>query len=652
MSNDTSPGTSSVDSKSSDPSYGVPGHSHSDKDLLKLSLGAIGIVFGDIGTSPLYALKECFKGHHQLPVDDFHIYGLVSLIFWTMGLVVTVKYVMFIMKADNKGEGGSMSLLSLIIRGANPKLSRWLIVLGVFATALFYGDSMITPAMSVLSAVEGLTVIEPSFDSWVPPVSVVILIGLFCIQARGTESVGRLFGPIMLVYFATLAILGAFNIITRSPAILLALNPYYAIHFFASDPLQGFWALGSVVLSVTGAEALYADMGHFGRQPISLGWYWVVFPALTLNYLGQCALLSADHEAIANPFYFLAPDFLRVPLIILATFAAVIASQAVITGAFSVTQQAIQLGYIPRLRVNHTSASTVGQIYIPSVNWVLMFMVMVLIAMFKNSTNLANAYGIAVTGTMFITSCMMGVLVHRVWHWKAWQSIPLVSFFLLIDGAFFLSNVTKIPEGGWFPLLVGFVVFTMLMTWSRGRHLMAERMRQVAMPIQLFIRSAAASAVRIPGTAIFLTPEDDGVPHALLHNLKHNKILHERVILLTVKIEDVPYVDPHYRASMSSLEDGFYRLIVRYGFMEEPDVPLALNKIEQSGPMLRMDDTSFFISRQTLIPSTHTSMAIWREKLFAWMLRNSESATEFFKLPSNRVVELGSQIELVGSNGK
>lgn len=625
---------------------GDPSQTHRDQTTTALALGAIGVVFGDIGTSPLYALKESFVGHHPLTVDIPHIFGVVSLIFWTMVLVVTVKYVFLIMRADNKGEGGSLALLALITRMSGEK--RWsagLVMLGVFATALFYGDSMITPAISVLSAVEGLTVVEARFAPLVLPISIIILIGLFILQVRGTDVVGKLFGPIVLVYFAVLATLGIVNIIDQ-PSVWQALNPIHAVRFFQSDGALAFLALGSVVLAVTGAEALYADMGHFGRKPISIAWLYIVFPALILNYLGQAALLMRNPLAAQNPFFLMAPESMRLPLVVLATLATIIASQAVISGAFSVTRQAIQLGFIPRLKILHTSASTVGQIYIPTVNWALMVMVMLLVINFGSSSNLAAAYGIAVTGTMFITSCMLGVLIFRVWNWNRILAALTVAAFLFIDGAYLASNFTKIPDGGWFPLLVGLIAFTMLTTWAKGRQLMMDRMREAAMPISVFVNSAANSATRVPGTAVFMTSTSDGVPHALLHNLKHNKVLHERVILLTVKIEDVPFVKLEERCALKDLGHGFHRLVVRYGFMQEPDVPEALRLTTGCGPEFKMMDTSFFLARQTLLPSARPGMALWREKLFAWMLRNAESAMEFFKLPTNRVVELGSQVEI------
>jgi KUP system potassium uptake protein len=625
----------------------VPSDQHGHhQSLMKLALGAVGVVFGDIGTSPLYAFKETFAGHHPLTVDATSIYGVISLIFWTMMLVVTVKYVTVIMRADNRGEGGSLALLALISRlSPGDTRSAQLVLLGVLATALFFGDAIITPAMSVLSAVEGITVVEARMAPLVVPIAISILLGLFFFQSRGTAKVGAIFGPIVLVYFATLAVLGVVNIMAN-PAILQALNPYYAFKFIASTPAAAFLALGSVVLSVTGAEALYADMGHFGRNPIRLAWFALVLPALMINYLGQGALLTAHPEAVANPFFLMAPEWARLPLVVLATLATIIASQAVISGAFSVTQQAIQLGFLPRMKIVHTSASAFGQIYIPAVNWALLVLVMFLVLGFQSSSNLAAAYGIAVTGTMLIDTLLVGVLVLTIWRWPRWWAMPLLATFLVVDFAYFASNLTKVPDGGWFPLVIGLIGFTGLTTWSRGRALMQERLRESSMPIELFIKSAAKAAARVPGTAVFMTTSAVGVPAALIHNLKHNKILHERIMLLTVAIDEVPYVSDEDRIGVRDLGNGFYRILIRYGFMQEIDIPAVLKTVESCGPKLKMMDTSFFLSRQTLLASDRPGMAIWREHLFSWMMRNAESAMDFFKLPTNRVVELGSQVEI------
>jgi len=628
-------------------------HGHAQGSLAKLAVGAIGIVFGDIGTSPIYAFRETFAGHHKLAPDSLHVYGVLSLIFWSMMIIVTLKYVTVIMRADNKGEGGSLALLALINRqtGGKRKWTSGIILLGVFATALFYGDSMITPAISVLSAVEGLTTVHSGFEPFVIPLAVAILVGLFAIQSRGTAKVGLMFGPIMITYFVVLAVLGVVHILDHPAVLWHMLNPLNAVHFYIVDPVPAFIAMGSVVLAVTGAEALYADMGHFGRNPIRVSWLFFVLPALLLNYMGQGAMLLSQPpeialETVKNPFFFLAPEALRLPLVLLATAATIIASQAVISGAFSVTQQAIQLGFVPRLRITHTSETAAGQIYIPAINWALLTMVLLLVLNFQTSSNLAAAYGIAVTGAMFIDSMLIAVVLFTLWKWNRVLAGALLTVFILVDVAYFGANLLKVPVGGWFPLLVGFIAFTMLTTWARGRQLLLIRMSEEALPLDVFIKSASNSAARVLGTAVYMTSSSVGVPHALLHNLKHNKVLHERIMLLTVKIEDVPYVASEKRAEVKDYTAGFFRVILRYGFMEEIDVPSELMRLEGCGKACKMMDTSFFLARQTLIATSHPGMAIWREKLFAWMLRNAESAMEFFKLPPNRVVELGSQVEI------
>ena len=628
-------------------------HGHARGPLWKLSVGAVGIVFGDIGTSPIYAFRETFSGHHLLAPDLLHVYGVLSLIFWSMMIIVTLKYVTIIMRADNKGEGGSLALLALINRSTSDK-KRWaggIILLGVFACALFYGDSMITPAISVLSAVEGLTTVQASFEPFVIPISIGILVGLFWIQSRGTARVGLMFGPVMILYFVTIAVLGVIHVVDHPSVVLASVNPLNAFHFFAQEPLRAFIAMGSVVLAVTGAEALYADMGHFGRRPIKIAWIYFVMPALLLNYMGQAAMLlslpaAEAIETVKNPFFFLAPEWLRLPLVLLATAATIIASQAVISGAFSVTQQAIQLGFMPRLRITHTSESAAGQIYIPVINWALMIMVILLVLTFGSSSNLAAAYGIAVTGAMMIDTVLIAVVLLTMWKWNRYVVGGLLLLFATVDIGYLSANLLKVPQGGWFPLLVGAIAFTFLTTWAKGRKLMIDRMQEASLPMEIFIKSAASSAARVPGTAVFMTSSGSGVPHALLHNLKHNKVLHQRVILLTVRIEDVPYVAEDRRVEAREYGQGFFRLKLRYGFMEEIDVPAVLSNLKECGPVCKMMDTSFFLARQTLIASARPGMAIWREKLFAWMLRNAESAMEFFKLPTNRVIELGSQLEI------
>jgi len=622
--------------------------SHAHGSLATLMVGASGVVFGDIGTSPLYAVQATLadKGDMTLHVDVTNIYGIVSLIFWTMIAVVTLKYVFVIMHADNHGEGGSLALLALIKRklGEQGHIG-WLVMLGLFATALFYGDSMITPAVSVISAVEGLDVVNHSFKPYVVPIALIILIGLFLIQSRGTDVVGKLFGPIMLVYFLAIGVMGVVNIIPH-PQVLWALNPYYIVPFFVEHPVPSFLSLGAVIYAVTGAEALYADMGHFGRRPITLAWLYLVFPMLILNYLGQAALLIMDPKTVDNPFFHMVPTSYLWPLVILATLATIIASQAVISGAYSVTQQAIQLGFMPRLKIMHTSSAAAGQIYVPIINWGLAVMVAVLVLVFRSSANLLPAYGLAVVGTMLITTIMMGVMIFRVWKTHLALGVLGLGVFIVIDSLYLASGLAKLLEGAWFPIMVGLIIFTLLTTWGAGRKLMQQRMDESALPIKIFIQSACNSATRVPGTAVFMTSTADGVPPALLHNLKHNKVLHERIILLTVKILGVPMVSDEERFRMEDLGHGFHRVVLRFGFMQETNVPAALKLITNCGAAFNMMDTSFFLARQTLLPSARPGMAIWREHLFAWMLRNAEGAMEFFRLPTNRVVELGSQVEI------
>jgi KUP system potassium uptake protein len=527
----------------------------------------------------------------------------------------------------------------------------WIVVLlGVFATALFYGDSMITPAISVLSAVEGLTVVQSDLKPLVLPIAVGLLVFLFMIQSRGTAKIGALFAPIMFIYFTTLAVLGVYHIFGH-PEILWALNPYYAVMFFVTDGWIAFLALGSVVLAVTGAEALFADMGHFGRVPLRMAWFFFVMPALLLNYFGQAAMiLSLDSvsaaAAIKNPFFVMAPEMGRLPLVILATMATFIASQAVISGAFSVTHQAIQLGFIPRLAIKHTSAAEAGQIYIPFINWLLMVSVILLVLSFGTSSNLASAYGIAVTGAMFIDTCLLAVVVIALWRWRLWYAVPVLAVFFFVDGAYFAANLTKVPDGGWFPLLVGAFAALLLTTWARGRAIMRAEMADAAMPVEIFVKSAIGSATRVSGTAIFMASTVEGVPAALLHNIKHNKVIHERVVILTVDIADSPYVEEEDRVEVHDLGQGFFRVVLHFGFMQETDVPGTLLRIDQCGTKFNMMHTSFFLSRQTLLPSEQPNMPLWREKLFAWMMRNATTPMEFFKLPSNRVVELGSQLKI------
>ncbi len=612
----------------------------------RLMLGAIGVVYGDIGTSPLYAMKESFLGAHSVELTAAHVYGVLSLVFWSVTLLVSIKYVMIIMRADNKGEGGSLALLALVSRSVQgTRTSFFVLVLGVFAAALFYGDSMITPAMSVLGALEGLTLAAPKLEAYIVPMTVAILAGLFVIQRRGTTSVGRLFGPIMVLWFVTLAVLGVIAI-AKNPSILFALSPTYAIDFFLTDRLRAFLTLGTVVLAVTGAEALYADMGHFGREPIRRTWFFFVLPALMLNYMGQGALLLDEPEAVVNPFYSLAPDWALIPMIVLSTMAAVIASQAVISGAFSVTQQAIQLGLLPRMRISHTSSSEIGQIYIPFVNWILAVFVVILVLGFGSTSNLAAAYGIAVTGTMTIDTLLAFLFARRVAKWSLGASIALFGAFLVVDLAYLGANLVKIPDGGWFPLGIGLAFFVLLTTWKRGRQLLFARLREDTIPMDVFLRSSKKSVHRVSGTAIYMTGSVDTVPHALLHNLKHNKVLHERNIMLTVVTADIPTWPEDERLEIRDMGSGFWRVVVHFGFMDIADVPNALKLGAAKGLPIELFDTSFFLSREAIKPSIRPGMPLWRETLFAWMSRNATSAMDFFKLPPDRVVEVGTTVEI------
>jgi KUP system potassium uptake protein len=618
------------------------------RGLVGLTVGAIGIVFGDIGTSPLYAFKEAFGGTHHVALTHDNVLGVLSLMVWSLFLIVTIKYVTFMMRADNRGEGGIMALMALVRRTLKPqKRNTWVLVtLGMFGAALFYGDGMITPAISVLSAVEGLEVATPLMRPYIIPTTLVVLTGLFLFQQMGTTHVARLFGPVMVVWFAVLAVLGAVNV-AQQMSVWAAINPYYAVVFFVENGWAGFFTLGAVVLAVTGAEALYADMGHFGKRPIRIGWIWFVFPALVLNYFGQGALILNSPAAIQHPFFHLAPDWALYPLVALATLATVIASQAVISGAYSLTRQAIQLGYCPRLMIEHTSEREIGQVYLPWVNWGLYFAVVGLVLGFGSSSNLAGAYGIAVTGTMAIDSILIFVVMRDLWRWPIVLGALISMFFLSIDLAYFSANIVKILVGGWFPVVVGIVVYTLLATWKRGREILFERLRPGAIQLQPFIDSITEHPpVRVPGTAVFLTATQEGVPHALLHNLNHNKVLHERVLLLTVRAEDIPHVPDSQRVEVKPLSNDFYRLTVHYGFKDEPDLPRALELTRSQGLDFNMMETSFFLSRQTLVPTQSPGMALWREKLFAAMSRNAASATVFFKIPTNRVVELGTRIEL------
>lgn len=612
-----------------------------------LALGALGIVYGDIGTSPLYALKEVFAGSHPVPVTPANIYGILSLVFWSLTLVVSIKYVIFIMRADNRGEGGIMALTALALRKVEQPQQRALLILaGIAGAALFYGDGVITPAISVLSAIEGLEVASPSFKSYVVPLTLGVLAGLFAFQRKGTAGIGALFGPIMLLWFGVLALLGVLNIL-HEPAVLGALSPVPAARFLQANPGLGFLALGGVVLVVTGGEALYADMGHFGRKPVQVAWFALVFPALILNYFGQGALLLHKPQAIQNPFYFLGPDWALYPMVALATAATIIASQAVISGAFSMTREAIQLGYSPRMEVQHTSEKHQGQIYLPAVNWALFVAVLALVLGFRSSSSLGAAYGIAVTGTMLITSVLALIVVRRLWHWSWLKTGFLISIFLLVDTAFFTANAIKIQDGGWFPLVFGLAVFILMSTWKRGRQLVRACLEDQAIPLRPFVAGLAASKMtRVAGTAVFLSSNPEAVPHALLHNIKHNRVLHQNVVLVTVVIDDVPHVADPARLAVEALPQNFYSVQIRFGFKDEPDLPQALALCKSCGAALDSMQTSYFLGRETLIPRLGSGMALWREKLFITLFRNAGSMADFFKLPPNRVIELGSQVLL------
>ena len=617
--------------------------SHNKQALPAITVAAIGVVFGDIGTSPLYALKEIFNGHHPIPVTPENILGVLSLVFWAIIVLVTIKYVAIIMRADNRGEGGSLALLALVTeRAKNPRLTWIITLLGIFAAALFYGDSMITPAISVLSAVEGLEIITPDLKPYVIPLTLGILTGLFFIQKHGTGAMGKLFGPVMVAWFAILAILGVMQIV-HNPAILLALNPLYAIVFITEHTGLAFLALGSVVLAVTGGEALYTDMGHFGRFPIRLAWFGFVMPALVLNYFGQGALLLVEPEAIASPFYHLAPEWALIPMVILATAATVIASQAVISGAFSVARQSIQMGLLPRMQIIHTSGMEEGQIYVPFTNWSLYLAVVALVIGFKSSSNLAAAYGIAVTGTMLIDTILVAFVMVLMWKWNKLLVALVAGSLLVVDIAFFAANAIKIPEGGWFPLAMGLVSFTVLTTWLRGRRMVSEEMAKQSIPMSDFLQSID-DVHRIYGTAVFMTSAKDGVPPALLHNLKHNQVLHERVVLVTVQTTDTPTVNDMERIYLHRMQKGFMRLIIRYGFMESPDIPGALELCKGHGERFEMMETTFYLSRETIVPSMARGMTPVRARLFAVMSKNATSASDFFHIPTNRVVELGTQL--------
>jgi KUP system potassium uptake protein len=619
----------------------------SRSSLAALTLGAIGIVYGDIGTSVLYAIKEVFGGGH-VPFTPANIYGILSIFFWTLTVIVSLKYVVLVLRADNNGEGGLIAMLALAAQAVNdrPTLRPKLLLVGIFGTALFYGDGVITPAISVLSAVEGLEVAVPAFKEGVIPVTLVVLLCLFAVQKRGTAGIGRFFGPITLAWFIVIAALGISQIVEH-PEILQALSPHHAVLFMFHNPFTTFIILGAVVLCVTGAEALYADLGHFGKKPIRVAWFAIVMPALTLNYFGQGALLLKNPEAVKNPFYMMAPDWALLPLVVLATAATVIASQAMITGAFSVTKQAIQLGYLPRLQIRHTSVRDTGQIYIPFVNWGLFVAVAMAVVMFRSSSNLAAAYGITVTLDMLITTTLTFFVIRYGWKYPLWLCIAATGWFFLVDLAFFSSNLLKIAQGGWFPLVIGGAVFMLMTTWKRGRGLLADKLKAEAIDLKSFLEAVFISPpTRVEGTAVFLTAEPGTVPNAMLHNLKHNKVLHENNLFVTVQNHEVPWIGISKRVEIEPLGHSCWQVVLHYGFKNDPDVPRALQQIRARGCEFEQMKTSYFLSRDTVVPTIGRGMAPWREKLFAQMHHNASAAADFLNLPNNSVVELGSKIEI------
>ena len=621
--------------------------SASKSSLAALTLSAIGVVYGDIGTSVLYAIKEIFGSGH-VPFTQDNIYGVLSIVFWTLTVIVSLKYVTLVLRADNHGEGGLVAMLALASQSVKdrPQLRRIMLFVGVFGTCLFYGDGVITPAISVLSAVEGLEVVSPAFKKWVLPLTVVILFALFAVQKRGTSGIGKFFGPITVVWFVAISLLGLWHI-AQQPAILWAISPHYAVRFMWEQPGVTFVILGAVVLCVTGGEALYADMGHFGKQPIRVAWFSIVMPALTLNYFGQGALLLQNPEAVQNPFFMMAPNWLLLPLVGLATMATVIASQALISGAFSVTKQVVQLGYLPRLQLLHTSVKDTGQIYIPFVNWGLFVAIVLAVAMFKSSSNLAAAYGIAVCTDMLITTVLTFFVIRYGWGYPLWMCIGATGFFFVVDFAFWASNLMKLFEGGWFPLAIGGAIFALMLTWKEGRVLLSDKLREDSLDLNSFLDAIfVAPPVRVEGTAVFLTAEQGTVPNALLHNLKHNKVLHAQNLFVSVQHHEVPWVPMQERLEVEDLGHDCWQIVIHYGFKNDPNVPKALALLKQHGVVLNDMTTSYFLSRDTVIPTLGGGMAFWREKIFAQMHRNASGAADFLNIPSNAVVELGSKVEI------
>ena len=613
--------------------------------LLLLCLASLGIVYGDIGTSPLYALRECFYGPHGIPPTPANVVGVLSLILWSLLLIISVKYLILILRADNRGEGGILALATLVTDVV--KRGKIFFLLGLFGAALLYADGMITPAISVMSAVEGLDIATPLFSRYVVPIAIVILIGLFLFQSRGTTGVGKVFGPVTLLWFVVIAFLGIQQIL-RVPEVLQAINPLQAVQFFLNNGSRGFLVLGAVFLAITGGEALYADIGHFGTRPIRLTWFAVVLPALVLNYFGQGALLLSEPEAAVNPFFRMTPGWALFPMVILATAAAVIASQAIISGAFSLTMQAIQLGYMPRLKVNYTSARIIGQIYVPVVNWALMLSCIGLVLGFGSSSNLAAAYGVAITTTMLITTILFYVVARRRWHWPAAAAIPVAAFFIIIDLTFFTANMLKVAHGGWFPLLVSAAILFLMLTWRKGRRVLRGRLGEMCLPLDDFLSDLKSQNItRVPGTGVYMSGNRHGTPLAMLHNLKHNKVLHEQVVVLTVRTEEVPYLtNSKDRVAIEKLEGGFWRVQVHFGFMEKPDVPSALEGVKGTGVRFTPMRTTYFIGRETILATRKLGLSSWRGSIFAWMTRNAGDVTSYFCLPPNGVVELGARVEV------
>jgi KUP system potassium uptake protein len=630
------------------PPGGDAGHTPAKAAAAAVVVGALGVVFGDIGTSPLYTLRESFTHGSGMTPTPRHVLGVLSILFWAVTLTVTIKYVTLIMRADNKGEGGVLALATLVTQGLNGRghgIRRWITLFAVIGLALFYGDAIITPAMTVMSAVEGLQAVAPGLDHYIVPLSLLILVGLFFLQSRGTAGVGRLFGPVMLLWFLVLGVLGAWQI-AKHPQVLVALNPMYGVNLIADRGFAIFWAFGSIVLAVTGAEALYADMGHFGRKPIRFAWLFVVLPGLMLNYFGQGALIIEDPTVVKQVFFELVPKELTLALVLLSTLAAVIASQAVISGVFSLTRQAIQLGYLPRMAIQHTSETEIGQIYLPRVNWMLMAAIVALVVGFGSSDKLAGAYGLAVTGAMLVDAALALAVAILVWKWK-WPVAVLVFGFLAIpDAAFFIANALKIPEGGWLPLVVAGLVFFTITTWRRGRELVSADLAESALPLPKFLERMERAPDRVAGTAVFLTADATSTPPAFLHNLKHNKILHERIIILQVDTMDVPRVPEAKRVEVERLGKGFYSVVARYGFMEQPDVPAALRACRPHGIAYDEMETSFFLGRETLVPSARSKLGRWRRDFFISLSHSASATKAFFRIPPNRAIELGNQIQV------